>query len=40
MGKQLFLCFVDYQKAFDRVSHDKLVKVMGKAEIPKLERRC
>ena len=25
MGKSLFLCFVDYQKAFDKVSHDKLV---------------
>ena len=39
MGKQLFLCFVDYQKAFDRVSHDKLVEVLERAEIPELERR-
>ena len=21
-GKKLYLCFVDYQKAFDRVKHD------------------
>ena len=39
MGKKLFLCFVDYQKAFDRVNHDKLVEVMEKAGIPELERR-
>ena len=38
-GKKLYLCFVDYQKAFDRVRHDKLVKVMEKAGVPELERR-
>ena len=37
--KKLYLCFVDYQKAFDRVKHDKLVEVMEKAGIPELERR-
>ena len=31
--------FVDYQKAFDRVRHDKLAEVMVKAGIPDLERR-
>ena len=30
-GKKLYLCFVDYQKAFDRVKHDKLIEVMEKA---------
>ena len=39
MGKSLFLRFVNYQKAFDRVSHDKLVEVMERADIPELERR-
>lgn len=39
MGKNLYLCFVDYQKAFDRVKHDKLLEVMEKAGIPELERR-
>ena len=38
-GKKLYLCFVDYQKAFDRVKHDKLAEVMEKAGIPELERR-
>jgi exonuclease III len=37
--KKLFLCFVDYQKAFDRVKHDKLAEVMEKAGIPDLEKR-
>ena len=38
-GKQLYLCFVDYQKAFDRVKSDKLTELMEKAGIPELERR-
>src|SRR5437867_3723400 len=37
--KKIYLCFVDYQKAFDRVRHDKLAEVMVKAGIPDLERR-
>jgi exonuclease III len=37
--KTLYLCFVDYQKAFDRVKHDKLTEVMAKAGIPDLEMR-
>ena len=37
--KKLYLCFVDYRKAFDGVKHDKLAKVMEKAGIPVLERR-
>ena len=39
MDKKVYLCFVDYQKAFDRVRHDKLLEVMEKAGIPELERR-
>ena len=31
MKKKIYLCFVDYQKAFDRVKHDKLAEVMVKA---------
>src|SRR5207247_520212 len=37
--KKIYLRFVDYQKAFDRVRHDKLAEVMVKAGIPDLERR-
>jgi len=39
MGKNVYMCFVDYQKAFDRVKHDKLLEVMERAGIPELERR-
>ena len=34
--KKIYACFVDYQKAFDRVKHDKLVEVMRRAGIPEL----
>src|SRR3989442_11828554 len=37
--KKIYLCFVDYQKAFDRVRHAKLAEVMVKAGIPDMERR-
>src|SRR3989441_11619846 len=39
--KNIYLCFVDYQKVFDRVRHDKLaaLDVMEKAGIPNPERR-
>ena len=36
MGKNLYVCFVDYQKAFDRVKH-KLLEDMEKAGFPELE---
>jgi len=39
VNKNIYLCFIDYQKAFDRVRHDKLVEVTEKAGIPELERR-
>lgn len=41
-NKKLYLCFVDYQnyqKAFDKVQHDKLIEAMEPAGIPDLERR-
>ncbi|GFS02704.1 endonuclease-reverse transcriptase [Elysia marginata] len=37
--KDLYLCFVDYAKAFDRVNHEKLMEVLAKAGIPSHERR-
>lgn len=24
----LYVCFIDYQKAFDRIEHDKFVKIL------------
>ena len=35
--RKIYACFVDYQKAFDRVKRDKLVEVMRRAGIPELE---
>ena len=34
VNQNLYVCFVDYQKAFDRVNHGKLKEVMNKAGIP------
>ena len=38
-GRKVYLCFVDYQKAFDRVKHSKLLEVMEKAGVLALEKR-
>jgi len=37
--KTVYTCLVDYQKAFDRINHEKLLNIMEKAEIPELERK-
>jgi len=37
--RKIYACFVDYQKAFDRVKYDKLVEVMRRAGIPELEMK-
>ena len=39
VNKKVYACFVDYQKAFDRINHEKLLKIMEKAGIPDLERK-
>ncbi|XP_063596643.1 uncharacterized protein LOC134773375 [Penaeus indicus] len=38
-GKMLYICFIDYTKAFDRVQHNKLLEILEEAEIPFHERR-
>ena len=32
--KNIYLCFIDYAKAFDCVDHDKLWKALGNTRIP------
>ena len=32
--KNIYLCFIDYAKAFDCVDHNKLWKALNKMEIP------
>jgi len=38
VDKKLYTCFVDYQKAFDRINHEKLMSILESAGIPELER--
>jgi retron-type reverse transcriptase len=37
-GKGLYICFVDYEKAFDRVNLPKLMEVLDQALIDKRDR--
>ena len=39
VGKDLFICFIDYQKAFDRVLHDQLVQSLIRLNIDPWEKR-
>ena len=32
--KNIYICFIHYAKAFDRVDHNKLWKILKKVEIP------
>ena len=34
--ENIYLCFIDYAKAFDCVDHNKLWKILQKREIPDL----
>ena len=34
MRKTLYICFIDYTKAFDRVKHDLLFEMLSKAGVP------
>src|SRR5215469_9357153 len=33
VNQDLYLCFVDYEKAFDKVKHEDLMKMLEKLEI-------
>jgi hypothetical protein len=32
-GKYVFICFIDYQKAFDNVRHDQLILILQETDI-------
>jgi len=38
--KDVFLCFIDYEKAFDRVQHEKLVEIMNNMGFDQKDTRC
>ena len=37
-NKKVYLCFIDYQKAFDLVNHEKLIKILEDIGVPETER--
>lgn len=39
INKPIYICFIDYQKAFDRVLHGKLMEVLMKCDIDSKDRR-
>ena len=39
VDKRLYLCFIDYSKAFDYVYHKKLTKILMKIGISDKEQR-
>ena len=38
--KDVFLCFVDYEKAFDKVQHQKLIQVLRTTDVDEKDIRC
>jgi hypothetical protein len=39
IGEEIFVCFIDWQKAFDRVKWTKLMEILKKSGIDWCERR-
>ena len=39
INKDIYICFIDYQKAFDRVYHQKIMKFLNYTEIDKKDLR-
>ena len=37
-NRKIYACFIDYQKAFDRVYHDKLIEILDEIGVPTTER--
>ncbi|XP_073824763.1 FERM domain containing isoform X3 [Musca autumnalis] len=40
VNKDIFMCFIDYEKAFDTVQHDKLMDILASIGISEKEIRC
>jgi hypothetical protein len=38
--KEVFLCFIDYEKAFDRIKHDRLIGILKESGIDDKDIRC
>ena len=35
MNQTLYLCFIDFQRTFDQIKHDKLIKILQEIDIDK-----
>ena len=35
MQREIYLCFIDYEKAFDKVQHEKIIKLLHNQNIGK-----
>ena len=35
VNKDIYICFIDYEKAFDQLNHDKMVKILRETTIEK-----
>lgn len=38
--KDIFMCFVEYEKAFDRVQHEKLINILRRTDVDEKDIRC
>uniref|UniRef100_A0A8D8PW97 Craniofacial development protein 2 n=2 Tax=Cacopsylla melanoneura TaxID=428564 RepID=A0A8D8PW97_9HEMI len=38
-NNDIFMAFIDYEKAFDKVNHEKLIEILEKVQIPKVDIR-
>ena len=39
MQKDMYLCFIDYEKAFDRAKHGDLIKILKRAGVERKDLR-
>ena len=40
MNKEVYLCFIDYEKAFDWVNHEKLIECLKDIGLDEKDVRC
>ena len=38
-NRKIFVCFIDYKKAFDKANHSKLIQVLRRYDVPSEEIR-
>ena len=38
-GKDVYICFIDYEKAFDQVYHEQIMKCLDRIEVDDKDKR-